>query len=213
MLESLLAFLSKLGSSLSGRLIDWAIERFKRPRIQLKRAPENLFHHLAPGTSLARVREVLGTAQRVEGEWHSFAFSDAHVQIGSRDGQSVESIAVVLPEPAARAQFPLVILPIVLGKSTLGDVLALIPEAEIEIKKDSSTKHWCFWTECYFGFSGLYRHYLFGVIEAPSVLSPEFEWDHANNRLASDPKTVRLNWMAVSSSQGAAESFNFWAFV
>lgn len=76
--------------------------RFKRPRIQLKRAPENLFHHLAPGTSLARVREVLGTPHRVDGECHSFAFSDAHVQIGSKDGQSVESIAVVLPELAPR---------------------------------------------------------------------------------------------------------------
>jgi hypothetical protein len=59
----------------------------------------------------------------------------------------------------------------------------------------------------------MYRHYLFGVIDAPCVLRPEFEWDHVNDRLKSDPKTVRLNWIAVSGSAAAAESFNFWAFV
>jgi hypothetical protein len=31
--------------------------------------------------------------------------------------------------------------------------------------------------------------------------------------LASDPKTVRFNWAAISNSSGAAESFNFWSFV
>jgi len=60
--------------------------------------------------------------------------------------------------------------------------------------------------------TGLYRHYLFGVMDAPGVEAPKFEWDYANNRLASDPKSVRLNWMAISSKEGAADSFNFWAF-
>lgn len=214
MFESLGAFLSKLATSFSGRLIEWIIERFKRPTIRLKRAPENLFDHIAPGTSLARAREVLGTAHRIDGQWHSFAFSDAHVQIGSEDGQSAQWVGVVLPKLDRRAQFPIAVGgmgPLVLGKSTLADVLALDPDAKL--KRESSTKHWCFWVECYFGFSGMYRHYLFGVIEAPCVLPPDFEWDHVNNRLASDPKTVRFNWMAVSGSQGAAESFNYWAFV
>ncbi len=211
MLEPLGAFLSKLASSLGARAIDWVIERFKRPAIRLRRAPENLFLHLTPGTSLARVSEVLGTAQRIDGECHSFAFSDAYVQIGSKDGQSVESVAVVLPEIGRRTRFRLGILPFELGKSTLGDILAFEPDATI--LRDNSSKHWCFWTECNFGFSGLYRYYLFGVIEAPNVRPPEFEWDHTNNRLASDPRTVRLNWMAVSSSQGMAEGFNFWAFI
>jgi len=213
MLEALWSFVSKLVTSLVGRAIDWAIARFRRPSIELKRAPENLFEHLAPGTSLARVREVLGTPQRVETEWHSFTFNDAFVQVGSRDGQTVEWIGVVLPRIGRRARFPLGILPLELGRSTLGDVLALSPDTEVEIKKDSSSKHWCFWTECYFGFPGLYRHYLFGVIEAPNVIPPKFDWDHANDRLASEPKNVRLNWMAVSASAGSAESFNFWAFV
>jgi hypothetical protein len=117
----------------------------------------------------------------------------------------------VLPELAPRAQFPLGFASFVLGKSTLADVLAL--DSEAQFKKDSSTKHWCFWTECFFGFTGLYRNYLFGVIGAPSVIPPKFDWDHRNDRLISDPKTVRFNWMAVSRSQGGAESFNFWAFV
>jgi hypothetical protein len=214
MLESLGAFVSKLATSLGGRAIDWAIERFKRPTIRLRRAPENVFHHIAPGTSLARAREILGTPHRVDGQWHSFAFSDAHVQIGSDDGQSAQWVGVVLPRFERRAQFPISLASmgsLVLGKATLGDVLALDPDAKL--KKDSSTKHWCFWIEGYFGFSGMYRHYLFGVIDAPCVLSPEFKWDHANDRLKSDPKTVRLNWIAVSGSAGAAESFNFWAFV
>jgi hypothetical protein len=210
MVESLLSFLSKLGSSFAGRLIDSALERFKRPQIQLKRAPENIFQYIAPGTSLARTREVLGVPHREDGNVYSFAFRDAHVQIGSSDSQSVEWIAVVLPQLKRGSHFPLGFGPLVLGKSTLGDVLAL--DSEAQVKRDFSTKHWCFWTECYFGFSGLYRHYLFGVIEAPCALPPEFEWDHANDRLKSDPKTVRFNWAAVSTSPGA-EFFDFWAFV
>jgi hypothetical protein len=214
MLEPLGGFVSKLATSLGGRAIDWAIERFKRPTIRLKRAPENVFEHIVPGTSLVRAQEVLGTPHRVERQWHSFSFSDAHVQIGSDDGASAQWIAVLLPKLNRRAQFPIPVGAmgsLALGKSTLADVLALAPDAKF--RKDSSTKHWCFWIESYFGFSGLYRHYLFGVMEAPCAMPPEFEWDHANDRLASDPKTVRFNWAAISNSSGAAESFNFWSFV
>lgn len=214
MLESLGAVAWKLATSFSGKLVDWLIARFKRPSISLKRAPENLFHHIVPGTSLVRAREVLGIPHRVDGQWQSFAFSDAHVQISSKDGQSVDWIAVLLPKLDRRAHFPIGIgamKPLVLGKSTLGDVLALDPDAKI--KRENSTKHWCFWMECYFGFSGLYRHYLFGVMEAPCSLPPEFVWDHENDSLKSDPKTVRLNWVAVSSEPESAAAFNFWAFV
>lgn len=214
MLESLWAVFTKLATSFGGRLFDSIIDRFKRPRISLKHAPENLFDHLPPGTSLARAREVLGTPHRVEGEWHSFAFCDAHVQIGSKDGDSIEWIAIVLPQIKRRARFPISVGAmgtILLGKSTLGDVLALDPDAKI--KRDNSSKHWCFWSECFFGFSGLYRHYLFGVMEAPCALPPEFEWDHENDCLKSEPRTVRLNWVAVSATSGTAETFNFWAFV
>ena len=154
MIESLGAFVAKLATSLSGRAIDWALERFKRPSISLKRAPQNLFHHIVPGTSLARAREILGTPHRVDGQWHSFAFRDAHVQIGSDDAQSVRWLAVVLPRFERRAQFPISLGAagsLVLGKATLADVLALDPEAQF--KKDSSTKHWCFWTECNFGIT------------------------------------------------------------
>jgi len=214
MLEQVLSVFTKLGGSLAGRGADWALEQLKqlkRPRIELKRAPENVFSHLPPGTSLARVREVLGTPHREDAGFYSFRFSDALIQVGPNDRESVESISVVIPQLGRRTRFPVYPLPLVLGKATLGDVLKLDPEAQI--KKEFSSKYWCFWTESYFGFPGLYRHYLFGVMEAPCAQPPEFEWDHENERLKSDPNTVRVNWAAVSANQGAAETFNFWAFV
>jgi hypothetical protein len=53
----------------------------------------------------------------------------------------------------------------VLGKLRLSDVL----DSDSEIKKDNSTKHWGFWVQQYYGFPGLYRHYTFGVLEAPCL--------------------------------------------
>jgi len=214
MFEILGTLASKIAASLSGRGIDWVLQRLRRPTIHLRRAPGNFFEHVLPGTSLATTREVLGTPHRVHGVWHSFEFSDVLVQIGSADGQSVDWIAAVLPKLDRRARFPLAVGTmgsIVLGKSTLADALALDPEARVE--RESSSKHWCFWTESFFGFSGMYLHYLFGVIEAPCTSTPGFDWDNESNCLKSDPKTVRLNWIAVSGSQHAATAFNFWAFV
>jgi hypothetical protein len=211
MFETLGALLSKLASSLGGRAVDWGIARYKRPSIHVPKAPSNIFQHIVPGTSLARVAEILGTPHRVDGEWHSFAFSDALVQLGSKDGRVVEWIGIVLPAIERRNRFPIGIGSIVLGKSTVADALALAPDSKLQ--KDNSTKHWCFWTECYLGFPGLYRHYIFGVIEAPCAVAPKFKWDNANNCLESDPKSVPLNWIAISASEGAAASFNFWAFV
>lgn len=205
------AFVVKAGSTLTGHAVDWVLGRFKRPRIALTRAPANLFQHIVPGTSLARTRAVLGTPHRETDNILSFQFEDALVQVGSTDEQSVAWIGVVLPTVTRRVRFPIGFGSLVLGKSTLADVLALDPDARIQ--KDNSTKHWCFWIETYFGFSGLYRHYVFGVMEAPCAVPPPFEWDHQNDRLGSDPKNVRLNWVAVCGSEGQGTFFDYWSFV
>lgn len=214
MLESIGALASKAISAVFGRLFDWALGVLQRPSIRLQRAPQNLFDRIAPGTSMARAIELLGKAHHVHSHWHSFRFSDALVQISSEDARSVDWIGVVLPAVGWRRRFSVSLAgmgSLVLGKATLADALKLDPEAAI--KKDYSTKHWCIWIESYYGFSGMYRHYLFGVMEAPGVWTPAFEWDHANDRLKSDPGDVQLNWIAVARSSGAAQAFNFWAFV
>jgi len=209
MLEAALSFISKVAGGFVARFIGALVERFKRPKVALKRAPENLFEQLTPGTSIERVKEILGAPHReIEGEY-SYAFRDALVQIRSADQRSVQSIAVVLPKIDKRTLFPVYPLGFVLGKQSLQDVLT--PESKIN--RDNSTKHWCFWVQEYYGFSGLYRYFTYGVIEAPGISPPQFEWDHENDKLQSDPKSVLVNWVCVSGTESVGEEFNFWAFV
>lgn len=209
MVEAVFTFLSKVAGGFAGRLIGALIDRFKRPKVALKRAPENLFEQLTPGTSIERMKELLGAPHRESEGEYSYSFRDALVQIRSTDLKSVLSIAVVLPRIDKKSVFTVYPMGFVLGKQSLHDVLT--PESNII--KDSSTKHWCFWVREYYGFSGLYRHFTYGVIEAPGIVPPPFDWDHTNNRLESDPKTVLVNWVCVSGTQAEGEEFNFWAFI
>lgn len=209
MLEVALSFISKVAGGFAARLIDALVERNKRPKVRLKRAPENLFEQLTPGTSIERMKELLGAPHReFEGEF-SYAFRDALVQIRSADHRSVLSLAVVLPKVDKKTLFPVYPLGFVLGKQSLHDVLT----SDSIVNRDNSSKHWCFWVREYYGFSGLYRYFTYGVIEAPGITPPNFEWDHENNKLQSDPKTVPINWVCVSGTESVVEEFNFWAFI
>jgi hypothetical protein len=210
MLEAAITFLSKVAGGFTTRLIGGFIERFKRPKVAKKRAPENLFEQLCPGVSLDRMKELLGAPHReIDGRQFSYSFSDALVQVRSADRKSIRSVAVALPTIHKKASFPIYPTSFVLGRLRLNEVLA----EGAEIKKNSSTKHWGFWIQNYYGFTGLYRYYTFGVLEAPCLSCPNFEWDHDKDTLKSDPKNIVINWASVSGNKDEGEELDFWAFV
>lgn len=140
---------------------------------------------------------------------YSYSFSDALVQVRSLDRNTITALAVALPKIDKRSHFQIYPMKFVLGKLRLGDIL----DSDSEIQKDNSSKHWGFWIQNYYGFPGLYRYYTFGVLEAPCLDCPPFEWDHTNNVLKSGPKDVVVNWASVSGSPEEGEHFDFWAFI
>ncbi len=209
MIEAVLTFLSKIAGGFVTRILGRLIDRFKRPTIIRKRAPENVFEQLCPGTTLERMREVLGAPHREHNGQYSYSFSDALVQVRSLDRNTISVLAVALPKIDKRSHFKIHPTQFVLGKLRLSDVL----EGDSEIQKDNSSKHWGFWVRKYYGFPGLYRHYTFGVLDAPCLECPPFEWDYSNGVLKSAPKEVVVNWASVSGSSEEGEYFDFWAFV
>ncbi|MDD2915791.1 MAG: hypothetical protein PHP70_10800 [Gallionella sp.] len=205
MIESIL----NLVSNLITPIVVWFIGRFKRPTVTRTRAPENIFEQLCPGTSLERMKEILGVPHRESKGQYSYSFSDALVQVRSNDSSSITTLAVALPKIKKRSHFAIHPMHFVLGKARLNEVL----DTDSAIKKDNSSKHWTFWVRNYYGFPGLYRYYTFGVLEAPCLECPPFEWDHDKGNLKSDPKDITINWASVSGSSEDGEYFDFWAFV
>lgn len=210
MIEAVLTFLSKIAGGFASRWITKLLDCFKRPKVAFKRAPENIFDQLCPGTSLERMREILGAPHRESDGQYSYSFRDAFVQIRSKDQKSVTSAALALPRIDKKTQFQIPPLPHVLGKTSLANVLS---DSDSTIEKDNSTKHWGISVQNYYGFSGLYRYYTFGVLEAPCLECPCFEWDHTTDSLKSDPSTVIINWASVSGSSDEGAWFDFWAFI
>lgn len=209
MFEAILSFVSKVAGGFVARMIGGLVERLKRLKIALKRAPKNIFEQIAPGTSIERMKELLGAPHRESEGEYSYTFRDALVQIRSEDRRSVLSIAVALPTINKKSFFPVYPMGFVLGKQSLHDVLT--PESTII--KDNSSKHWCFWVREFYGFSGMYRYFTYGIIDAPCIFPPPFEWDYTTNQLKSDPRTVLVNWVCVSKTEDVGEEFNFWAFL
>jgi hypothetical protein len=206
MIETLISIFEKVISTLS-----WLIKKARRPRIAGQRAPIDIFEQCGPGTSIERMKEVLGAPNKTSGNQFGYKFSDALVQIESKDGISISALGVVLPRKKWRTTFQVYPHPLklILGKATLGDVL----EEETEVKWESSSKEYVLYMNTGYGFPGLYRGFTFGVIHAPFVSGADYKRDRHSGRLTTDPKRIPLNWAAVSLSSKEAVLFNYWLFL
>lgn len=205
--------LARLASSVVWRALSSVWGRFQRPSYQLKRAPENIFLHLRPHTSLATAREILGTPIREYANRQSFRFSDAFIQIGVTEDKAISYVCLVIPRVTRRTTFRVYPLHFVLGKSTMKDA-SWGEEPSYEF--DNSSKHWQVWTKQYFGYYGNYLHYAFGVLGAPNVTETPIRWnkgeDNVDPIIQSPPNEIVPNMVWVSSEKDFHPSFDFWAF-
>lgn len=206
MIETLISIGGKAISAIS-----WLRETFKRPRIAGRPAPLDIFEQCGPGTSIERMKQVLGAPNKTNGKHFGYKFTDAFVQIESEDGISISALGVALPRKKWRANFSVYPHPanLILGKATLGDVL----DEEAEIKHGYSSKEYILFLKTGYGFPGLYKEFTFGVIHAPFVSGADYKWDHEQGRLLTEPKSIPLNWAAVSLSPKEAVLFNYWLFL
>lgn len=179
----------------------------------MRRAPENLFEHLKPGTSMAKAREVLGVPTREYANYLTFKFQDAYVQVNTDDGKSIAAVCVVLPMLKRRATFRVYPLNFVLGRSSMSEATW---GDEPVYQYDRSSKHYEFRTTQSFGFEGHYLSYIFGVIGAINIKEPNVRW-HTDGEgeqgvVISPPKEIIPNMACVISGEADSFSFDFWAF-
>lgn len=193
-------FLISAGKSLISpftKLISFVYRKLSRPSIERKKAPSNIFDHIKPGITFDRVREVLGTPYRRHDSKYLYNFSDLKIQIITDINGQVSSISAALSRITWRSKFKVPVLEIILGKTTFLDVL----EEDNPIHSDSSSKHYHYWTEAYYGFPGLYFHYAFGAMEAPFINPPPSQnWSPNLDDRSSIPKNIKINWICISDS-------------
>jgi len=209
MLENLLIPIGKSLISPFMSLISWTYGKFKRPSIELKKAPANFFFHIKPGVTVERMREILGAPHKNIGEDYLYSFRDLRVQISIDNENSIRSISAALTNISRLSRFSIPPLSYILGKTTFLDVL----EDESPIHSDLSSKFYHYWTEAYYGSWGGYFYYSFGVLEAPGIASPPGKFWSPNTQTRSEiPKDKRINWVSISISEGIP-AFNYLSFM
>lgn len=206
MIETLISVVGKLISASA-----WIAGKVRRPRISRRLAPLDIFEQFGPGTSIERMKELLGAPYREQANRYGYKFSDALVQIESENGMSISALGVALTRKGWRDTFEVYPHPmkLILGRTTLGDVL----EEGMKVNYESSSKEDLLFVQIGYGFPSLYRNFTFGVIHAPFLQGADFVWDHNNSRLLTDPKNIRLNWVAVSFPSDQATLFDYWLFM
>ncbi|WP_157381510.1 ETEC_3214 domain-containing protein [Methylophilus sp. 5] len=209
MIESLLISLGKSLISPLLKLISWAYGRFKRPNIELKRAPSNLFDHIKPGRSAEKMREILGAPHRKYADQYLYKFKDVCVQVSVHNDEYIQSVSMALSRVSKLGRFKISPLDFTLGKTTFLEVL----KENSVIESDSSSKFYHYWTKAYYGFPGAYLYYTFGILVAPGVASPSDEfWSPNLHNRSEIPKDKKINWVSISHSDDLP-SFDYLGFM
>lgn len=209
MTDPLLFSVAKIILSPVAKLMGLAYGWFRRPTVSYKRAPKNLFAHIKPGASMARVKELLGPPHQETDGQYRYAFSEACVQVDSCDKTTVDSVSVGLRSVARRNRFH--VLPIdniLLGKTTFASIV----EANDKVVFDYSSKFYHFYVVKYYGFPGFYWNYALGYLECPGVSPDEYHWSPNAQSRDEIPKKMTINWACVTRLE-EPPSFNYYGFL
>jgi hypothetical protein len=191
------------------KLAALAYESFRRPTINLSKAPDNLFEHIRPGVSTSRVRDLLGEPHRATNGRYCYTFSDACVQIDSKDQATVDAVSVGLSKLGWRRDFHIWPMHnLVLGKTPFRDVV----EPDAKIYFEWSSKEYHFWVVNYYGFPGLYCSYALGVLECPGVHNSGPHWSPDKEPRDEIPSELKINWACVTRLD-EAPAFNYYGFL
>ena len=209
MLEIIVTTLAAIVASVAA----WYFTEWRKnntARLENPRAPSNLLHHLAPGAAISKMRELLGAPYAEQSGRYSYRFSNLLLQIASEDRTTIDAVGLILPRSDKRAAFEIHPLNLVLGKMTIADVL----EHDAKIKRETSSKHLLISVDRYYGNPGFYREYSFGVFSGPVATYPDqnIEWDIKKDRLLTNPKDLKINWVTISTGLKKGFHIDFWAF-
>lgn len=180
--------------------------RFGRPiiKIEISRAPRNIFNGIQLGSSADWVKQQFGHPTQVsEARW-GYNFSDALVSLEFDSQMAVESIAVALVDDNTTFSFPAIHFDCPpLGKAMLSDVLA----EHLQVEYIESLRHSELLVSGREGPRGAWHYITFGALWphfSGRLLEVEFEWNTDENRLVTPTSIVKINWAAISRRSGPA---------
>lgn len=209
MTDPLLFSVAKAIASPIAKLIGVAYGRFRRPLVANKRAPKNLFEHVKPGASVARMKEILGTPHQENDGQYRYAFIEACVQVDAADQITIDSVSVGLTRTKWWNRFQVwPIHDLILGKTTFASVI----ETDLPVVFDYSSKFYHFYIVKYYGFPGFYWNYAVGVLECPRVFPDDYHWSPNTQSRDEIPKKMKVNWVCVTRCQ-EPPTFSYYGFL
>lgn len=188
------------------------INHLKKPkssRLELKKAPANILTRIVPKSSMAQARELLGAPYSEQDEQWSYNFENALFQIRSKNGRSIDSVLLTNPETKRNPKFEIPYTDFKLGEISLANVV----QKGTIFKRDTSSKHCLISTECYYGNSGNYWYFTYGIFIGPGADYPHdlINWDYDKQIVSSDLSHAKINFVCISEAS-TQTYFDFWAF-
>ncbi len=171
--------------------------------------PRNLLQHLELNVPMARVQDLLGTpTYSYDGRW-MYRYEETQVEVGFNNDRSVDSVVVALCNgenyPGDGLERPL-------GQLTVGDVIRMDSEANLEHGWSARTQELCIRVRTGPAGAGEYRY--FGALSvfsgAGNLQDVRFEWDADAGRLVTDPDEILVNWIAISAAADEPPGFNWY---
>jgi tRNA A-37 threonylcarbamoyl transferase component Bud32 len=177
-----------------------------RLRLEHPKTPLNLLDLVVPDLHRERVRGLLGPPDFVQADAWVYRYQETQVEVKFTESDSVKAVVIALcfdkkyygSHPTAHTDQPL-------GELTLADVLDDFNGIEdVEYFESLRTKE--VFLRGRWGPPGAWSYYACGsllVLTGVGALAPvDFEWDLESGRLLTDPRNVRINWMAATSFSG-----------
>lgn len=199
MLHFLTSVLGKIVGAVIPTSIKYAVKRWFRPSIEFRKAPKNFFDHIVPSASREHVKEILGPPHRESsGRW-SYRFLDAIIQIEFWDEGSAKSVAMALTLYSPKSGFKIPMMGLSLGQMYLIDAMEDDGKLHYRPSRQSEDLAWV----SRIGPPGALHYYTFGAmwpIAGGYLAGTSFKWDAVHGRLITNPKDIRINWVAISDS-------------
>jgi hypothetical protein len=180
--------------------------QFERPSIEIERpkAPMNIFRALEIGASAAWIQQQLGHPTKISDCWWGYRFSDALVSLDFDSNLALETVSLALTNDDSIFEFPSIHFECPpLGRAMLSDVFV----EHLDVEHVSSLRHNELLIYGREGPTGAWHNITFGVLNPLTpgeLLGSEFNWNGEENRLATPPELVKINWAAISSRSGPA---------
>ena len=170
----------------------------EEPRIVNDRlpTPTNLLEHVVPGAPAERVRKWLGAPTAIHGLVWIYRYVETQVQVTVDDRDVVTEVVVALVSGQIYRGTGASWGDFVLGKMTMADAQEY-GGGSFEYRDSMRTKELFVnvrtgppgaWSECVCGALVVYS-------SVGALAEVEFEWDHENAQLKSDPCRTLVNWL------------------